>query len=130
MATIAATNSATPSVQYAMLQRRLETARRDADQAAAEVQNLSQQTDQASSTLRQKQDQVKTLSSQVSQSDPTYQARVQASQNTIPTKTQQRVTDLYNSAKNSTLMSSNLLNSFRTSASQTLGSGLLVNVSA
>ncbi len=128
MATIAATNSTTPSLQYAMIQRRLETARREADQADAEVQNLRQQSDQASAKLKQKQDQVKTLSSQASQNDPTYQARVQASQNAMPAKTQQRIADLYNSAKNSSLMSSNLLNNFKTSA--TLGSGLLVNVSA
>jgi chromosome segregation ATPase len=133
MASIAAINSTTPALQTALTQKRLEAARQEADQAEAEVQSLNSQVDAASAVLRQKQSEVKSLSQQVSQRDPTYQSSLQASRNTVPSKTQQLIVGLYSNVKNSTMASSNLLNNFKTSAeqaNQTSNPGRYLNISA
>jgi len=67
MAALAAINSATPSLQSSLIRSRLEAAKREADQAQAEVTQLSAQMDQAQSNYEKRQETVRSLSNQASQ---------------------------------------------------------------
>jgi len=99
MAALAATNSATPSVQSSLIRSRLQTARREADQAQATAQNLRAQVDAAEALSEQRQANVRTLSTQANQAsrtDPTYTSRLQAGQSTVSVNTQDLVFGLYN----------------------------------
>lgn len=98
MAALAATSNATPSVQPSLIRNRLEAARREADQAQANVQSLRAQMDAAESESQKTQDKVRSLSgqaSQVSQTDPTYKSPVQLAQSAVPVKTQELLFGLY-----------------------------------
>lgn len=98
MAALAATSSATPSLQSSLIRNRLQAARREADQAQANVQNLRTQVDAAEAESQKSQDKVRSLTgqaSQASQTDPTYKSRVKATQSTVPVKTQELLFGLY-----------------------------------
>jgi uncharacterized protein YlxW (UPF0749 family) len=95
MAALAATNSATPSLQSSLIRSRLQAARREADQAQADVQTLRAQVDAAESASQKSQDKVRNLNRQANQTDPTYTARLQASQSAVPIQTQELLFGLY-----------------------------------
>ena len=61
MAGLAATNSATPSLQSTLIRSRLDAARREAEQAQANVQELRAQVDAAEAESQKRQDKVRTL---------------------------------------------------------------------
>ena len=63
MAAIAATNSATSSLQSALIKNRIEQARRQADQAEAHAQDLRSQADQQEQVVVQSRQKVRTLES-------------------------------------------------------------------
>ncbi|MFZ4625386.1 MAG: hypothetical protein ACOYNF_14265 [Rhodoferax sp.] len=63
MAAIAATNSATTSLQSALIKNRIEQARRQADQAEAHAQDLRSQADQQEQVVVQSRQKVRTLES-------------------------------------------------------------------
>lgn len=75
MVAISATNSATPSLQSVLGGARVAQARREADQAQANAQNLRQQADQAENEARQSQGRWRDLSQRSQQADPTYRPR-------------------------------------------------------
>lgn len=75
MVAIAATNSATPSLQASLSQTRLQQARREADQAEAKAQNLRAQANTAESEAQRSQGRVRELSSSSAPTDPTYQVK-------------------------------------------------------
>lgn len=75
MAAISATNSATPSLQSVLTGARVAQARREANQAEVNAQNLRQQADQAENEARQSQGRWRDLSQRSQQADPTYQLR-------------------------------------------------------
>lgn len=98
MGALAATNSATPSMQSTLIRSRLDAARREADQAQANVQSLRAQVDAAETEAQQRQEKVRTLTTQVSQTsqnDPTYKSGVQAAKSAVPVKTQELLFGLY-----------------------------------
>ncbi len=95
MAALAATSSATPSLQSSLIRNRLQAARREADQAQANVQTLRAQVDAAETTAQKTQGKVRSLTSQAGQTDPTYKAAVQASPSAVPVKTQELLFGLY-----------------------------------
>jgi uncharacterized coiled-coil protein SlyX len=95
MAALAATNSATPSLQSTLIRSRLEAARREADQAQANVEALRSQVDAAEMEVEKRQDKVRSLTDQSRQSDPTYQSKVQTAQSAVPVKTQELLFGLY-----------------------------------
>lgn len=80
MVAISATNSATPSLQSVLGGARVTQARREADQAEANAQNLRQQADQAENEAQQSQGRLRDLSRRSQQVDPTYQPRRQDQQ--------------------------------------------------
>lgn len=86
MAALAATNSATPSLPRTLILSRLEAARREADVAQANVQNLRAQVDAAEAESQNRQDKVRSLANQASQTDPTYGTRVQTGASALPVK--------------------------------------------
>lgn len=95
MAALAATNSATPSLQSSLIRNRLQAARREADQAQANVQTLRAQVDAAETTSQQTQDKVRGLTSQANQArqtDPTYKTAVQVNQSRFSISTQAQAT--------------------------------------
>jgi hypothetical protein len=61
MAAIAATNSATPSIQVLLMQRRVESARREADQAESYAKTLQAQVQDQERVVVQARDRVQTL---------------------------------------------------------------------
>ena len=99
MAAIAATSSATPSLQTNLIRSRLEAARREASQAQATVQRLRVEVDTAQAESDQRNNKVRTLSRQAnpsSQADPTYRPRLQTAPQVVPVKTQELLIGLYN----------------------------------
>jgi len=78
---ITATNSATPSLQGVLGRNRLEQARRAADQAQANAQNLRAQANEAERDAQKSQAKVRELSSSSQPADPTYQPQIQGSAN-------------------------------------------------
>ena len=86
MAALAATNSATPSLQATLLRSRVEAARREADQAESYAQSLRVQADAQDQVVQQARQRVKTVektassvpsspnkpSASTPQADPTY----------------------------------------------------------
>jgi hypothetical protein len=94
MAALAATNSATPSLQSVLIRGRLEAARRQAQQAESTVQDLRAQVDAAETEYGKRQDQVRSLSDQSSQSDSTYSSQVRSGA-VVPAKTQEFIVGLY-----------------------------------
>ena len=88
MVALAAISSATPSLQSSLMRSRLEAAKREADQAQAEVDQLRNQVSQAEANHQKRQDQVRRLASEA---DPTYSARLQARQPSNSTTAQSLV---------------------------------------
>ena len=84
MVALAATNSATPSLPRTLILSRLVAARREADLAQANVQNLRAQVDAAQATSQNSQNKVRNLASQARQADPTYGTRVQTGASAPP----------------------------------------------
>ncbi len=78
MAALAATSSATPSLQSALIRNRLDAARREAAQAESTVHELRSQADAAEADLQTRRDKVLSLTNQSSQTDPTYRPQAKA----------------------------------------------------
>lgn len=95
MVALAATSSATPSLQPMLARGRLEAARREAQQAESTVRDLRAQVDAAESQLQVRQGKVRSLSDQSRQSDPTYKSGVQGASADVPVKTQEFLFGLY-----------------------------------
>lgn len=134
MVTIAATSSATPSLQSTLIRSRLEAARSDAAQAESRVQTLRAQVDAAESAYAARADKVRALSNQSSQTDPTYQTQVQTSQSAVPTNTQTMVFGLYNATSAKRQATGNGLKTDPNAApvlnTQRQATGRIVNISA
>jgi multidrug resistance efflux pump len=77
MVALAAISSATPSLQSSLMRSRLEAAKREADQAQAEVSQLRNQVSEAEANHQKRLDKVRRLSSEA---DPTYSTRLQPRQ--------------------------------------------------
>lgn len=73
MVAISATNSATPSLQMALVRNKLAQAKREADQAEDKAQNLRSQADAAEVEAQKGKDRVRDLSTRRAATDPTYQ---------------------------------------------------------
>jgi hypothetical protein len=101
MAALAATNSATPSLQSTLIRARLDTARSQAQQAEATVQDLRAQVDAAETEYGKRQDEVRSLSDQSRQSDATYSSQVRSSGTAVPIKTQELIVGLYQATSSS-----------------------------
>lgn len=80
MVAITATNSATPSLQSVLVKTRLDQARREANQAEANAQELQVQADAAENDARQSRSTLSDLSQRSQQADPTYQTQIKGSQ--------------------------------------------------
>ena len=134
MVALAATNSATPSLPRTLILSRLEAARREADQAQANLQNLRAQVDAAEAESQNRQDRVRSLSSQASQADPTYATRVQTGSSAPPVRTQPLLSGLNDTNNLERQTFRNGFNIKPGTASvfntQGLASGRIVNISA
>jgi sRNA-binding protein len=131
MAGLTATNSATPSIQPMLIRSRLEAARREAEQAQANVQELRAQVDAAETESEKRQNEVRTLSGQAQQADPSYSAKAQNTASSIPLKTQERIVGLSDAtrlANGSSLIASP--DAAPVINSQGQSTGRIVNVSA
>jgi chromosome segregation ATPase len=117
MVAITATNSATPSLQLALSQTRLEQARRDADQAEANAKNLRSQADQAEQESQNRQNDVQSLSSQTAQAQDTYSASLKKSSTAVPEATQDFLVRLYSATSQKFTDSGNALKSTPDAAS-------------
>ncbi|MDR3370819.1 hypothetical protein [Rhodoferax sp.] len=133
MAALAATNSATPSLQSTLIRARLETARREEKQAESTVQDLRAQVDAAETEYGKRQDQVRSLSDQSRQSDATYSSQVRSGA-VVPAKTQELIVGLYQATSSSRQADGNGLKSNPTAApvvnAQGQATGRIVNFSA
>lgn len=98
MVTIAATHSATPSLQSTLNKTRLIQARQQADQAEAKAQDLRTQADDAEREAQQSQSRVRELSTRQRTTDPTYAAKPRESRSEDAQKAQDFLVDLYSAA--------------------------------
>lgn len=135
MGAIAATNSATPSLQSTLIRSRLEAARREVADAESNVRELRAQADAAETELAKRQDQVRSLTDQSRQSDPTYKSSVQTStKSAVPGRTQELLFGLYNATSARRQADGNGLKSNPTAApvlnTQGQATGRIVNVRA
>jgi len=140
MAALAATNSATSSatqaLQSSLVRSRLEVARREAEQAQANVRNLQTQVNAAETESQKRQDQVLTLSNQAQQADPTYSSALSSETAAAePTQTQTYLSGLFNATQAKKQLSSTLpTTDFAATASVVNGqgqtTGRIVNISA
>jgi hypothetical protein len=134
VAALAAVNSATPSTQPTLIRSRLEAARREAEQAQANVQDLRAQVDAAESESQKRQDDVRAISGEARQSDPTYLARSQSSSSTVPVKTQEFIVSLFGATNAKRLATDSGLKTNPDAApvvnSQGQRTGRIVNLSA
>ena len=134
MAALAATNSATPSLQSSLIRSRLEAARRDAEQAQATVNELRSQVDAAESDYEKRQGKVRSLTDQSKQSDPTYQSDVKNTQSEVPATTREVLVGLYNATRATRQATGTALKSDPNAApvvnTQGQATGRIVNISA
>ena len=111
MVSITSTNSATPSLQLALSQARLEQARKDADQAEANAKSLRIQADQAEQESQNRQSDVQSLSSQTSQEQATYSALARTAPPAVPAATQDFLVRLYSATSQKFAENGNALKS-------------------
>ena len=134
MVALAATNSATTSTTRTLMQSRLEAARREADQAQANVQNLRAQVDAAETTAQNSQNKVRNLASQANRADPTYNLRVKPDQLMLPVKAERFLYGRDDTSKKEEPPTNNAFkNMFDTAPffnTQGLAAGRIVDVSA
>ena len=134
MVAISATNSATPSVQQSLNQTRLQQARREADQAEANAQNLRQQADSAELQAQKSQSRVREETARSQQSGSTYESPIKGSKSEVPSKTQEFLVGLYDATREQRAANGNALKT-DTNASSVLNmqgqtTGRIVNLSA
>jgi chromosome segregation ATPase len=134
MAALAGINSATPSLQSSLIRSRLEVAKREAEQAQAEVNQLRSQMDQAESNYEKRQENVRSLSNQANQTDPTYQSQIQTTEAVVPVKTQALLVGLYSATSTKRQADGNSLKTDPLAApvvnTQGQSTGRIVNISA
>jgi chromosome segregation ATPase len=134
MAGLARTSSATPSVQSALIRGRLEAARREAEQAQAQVQDLRSQVDAAETESRKRQDKVRTLNGQAQQADPSDSAKANDTDSSVPIKLQERTINLTDATKSKPLSTGSSIKLYPDTTpvinSQGQSTGRIVNVSA
>jgi len=87
---ITATSSATLSLQSMLNRTRVEQARREAEQAETNAQNLRAQANEEERKAQQGQDKVRTLTAQARQDDATYTSALQIGGRTQPATNRQR----------------------------------------
>jgi hypothetical protein len=125
MAALAATNSATASLQSTLNQSRFLQARREADQAEATAQRLRQQADEQERVVDQAHQRVQTLEQAASNSSNS--APRKAAQPSDPTYLKTLAT--VSPSNSSSPTASARLQSFRSSSSGQ-GTGRLINIRA
>ena len=134
MVAITATSSATPSLQSVLNKTRVDQARREAEQAEANAQNLRAQADEEERRAQDGQSKVRTLSSQARTSDATYTAAVKGDQPEVPVQTQDFLERLYKATSQKFAANGNALKTNADAApvvnSQGHATGRIVNISA
>jgi hypothetical protein len=111
MVAISATNTASPSLQAVLSRSRIDQARREADQAEANAQQLRGQADAEERKAQQGQDKVRELTAQGRQSDSTYTAAVKGNASAVPARTQDFLVRLYKATSQKFADSGNALKS-------------------
>lgn len=134
MARLAATNSATPSLQSTLIRNRLEPARREAEQTQTNVQEFHAQVNAAETDSQRRQEKVRSLSGEAQRADPTYSARLKASSCAVPVKTQEFIVGLFRATNTKRLATGSGLKTNPEAApvvnSQSQSTGRVVNLSA
>lgn len=135
MVVVAATHSATPTVQAALGRAKLQQARREADQAENTAQNLREQADVAEQEAQNSKANVRTLASQIEKvAAPTYASPRLTTTAEVPTKTQDLLVDLYSATSEKRAANGNSLKSNANAApiinAQGQATGRIVNISA
>lgn len=95
MVAITATSTSSPSLQSVLNRSRIERARREADQAETNAQQLRAQADAEERKAQQGQEKVRELTAQGRQTDNTYTAAVKGNTSAVPTQTQDFLVRLY-----------------------------------
>lgn len=134
MVAITATNNATPSLQSVLNRSRVEQARREADQAEANAQQLRAQANEEERRAQEGQEKVQALTAQVRQSEATYTAAVKGNTSEVPPATQDFIERLYKATSQKFAESGNALKTTVNSAPviniQGQSTGRIVNIRA
>ncbi|GAB4214042.1 MAG: hypothetical protein Fur007_09490 [Rhodoferax sp.] len=121
MAGLAATSSATNSLQSMLTRNQLAAARQQAAQAQARVDDLRGQLDQAESESQQRDRTVRSLSQQARSTDPTYGAQVKSGNGQPPINTQNLLASFLDAANARQPVSANAPLPVRNPQGQTTG---------
>ncbi|MDH4449422.1 MAG: hypothetical protein QE265_02365 [Rhodoferax sp.] len=92
---IAATNSATPSLQATLSQARLEQAKRDMQSAQTKVEALQRETAQAEQEVQVRRANVQALGSHATLQDSTYMGQLRAARSAVAPATQDFLVRMY-----------------------------------
>lgn len=112
MATIGATNSATLSLQQSLVLGRVEQAKRQAEVAERQAQDLRQQADQAEQDAQASRENYRQTRAQAARAEPaTYSLRQGANRSEVPEKTQDFLVRMYSAASDKFAASGNPLKS-------------------
>jgi len=111
MVAITATSTSSPSLQSVLNRSRIERARREADQAETNAQQLRAQADAEERKAQQGQEKVRELTAQGRQTDNTYTAAVKGNTSAVPTQTQDFLVRLYKATSQKFADSGNALKS-------------------
>ena len=134
MVAIAATSSATPSLQMALMRSRVEQAQREADRAEADARDLRSQADQAEQEAQRKQQTATGLAADARAPALTYRSPGRTSNAQVPPQTQDFLVRLYRSTSQKFADSGNPLKSDANAApvlnSQGQATGRIVNIRA
>jgi multidrug efflux pump subunit AcrA (membrane-fusion protein) len=131
---IAATNSATPSLQATLNKGRLEQAKREAETAETKVEALQQQTEQAEQEVQAKRENVRELSTRSALEDTTYIGQLRAARSSVAPATQDFLVRMYTATSAQFAASGNALKSSLSARpfinTQGQPTGRIVNLSA
>ncbi|MEN9436964.1 MAG: hypothetical protein RIR09_1619 [Pseudomonadota bacterium] len=134
MVTIAATHSATQTVQSSLGKARVEQARRDADQAEANARDLRAQADEAELQAQRSHDNFRRLSSAAQQQEVTYKRPQRSSTPETPQKIQNLIEQMYSAVSSKYSKNGNSLKAVDLSTpivnAQGQSTGRIVNISA
>jgi len=134
MVAITATNSSTTSLQSVLNKARLDQARREADQAEINAQDLRSQADEEERKAKDGQEKVRTIGQQIRQQDSTYTSAIKGNASEVPVETQDFLIRLYKATSEKFAASGNSLKTDANASpvvnSQGQSTGQIVNVSA
>lgn len=123
MVAITATSTASPSLQQTLLHSKVAQARREAEQAEDQAQNLRREADQAEKDAQQSRTRYHQTQQKAADYDATYSAPSRTQRSEVPRQTQDFLVRMYNATAEKFAASGNPLKSNTNSSAVKNGLG-------